>query len=136
MRWERLPLALAPGHGGKNYDGGFGFVNGEPVLMWDCTNDPVCNSNVSLVGGDPPIVGIARPADPVADPKLASWVKDQHNPIVVDKGCAAHRVQTDPALRSRNAQASRYIYIYIYIKDSALGARSLTSFVCRGGGAA
>ena len=87
VTWERLPLALKPGLGGKDYDGGVGVVNGEPVLMWDCTNDAVCNASSSpLVGGDKPIVGIARPADLAGDPKLSAWVKDPHNPIEVDKG--------------------------------------------------
>ena len=88
VRWERLPLALTPSHSGQNYDGGVGIVDGMPVLMWDCTNDPVCNATQrsSLVGGDAPIVGIARPADVEGDPKLTAWLKDRRNPIAVDKG--------------------------------------------------
>jgi hypothetical protein len=87
VTWERLPLALRPARGGQNYDGGVGIVNGEPVLMWDCTNDPVCNTTAAwLVGGDAPIVGIARPADTSSDAKLSAWIKDSRNPIQVDKG--------------------------------------------------
>ena len=48
-----LPLGAVPTRGGRDYDGGVGIVNGEPVLMWDCTNDPVCNTTATrLVGGD------------------------------------------------------------------------------------
>ena len=95
VTWERLPLALAPGHGGLDFDGGVSVVNGVPVIMWDCTNDPVCNSTDSLVRGDAPIVGVARPADAAGDPKLAVWVKDPHNPIVVDKGAGHYNAPSN-----------------------------------------
>ena len=63
------------------------WTNWNQIWLWDCTNDPVCNTtDTRLVGGDAPIVGIARPADTASDPKLSAWVKDAHNPIQVDKG--------------------------------------------------
>lgn len=74
------------------------FVDGKPVIMFDCYNVPDCrppapkrvdagSSSATAVPphfgtGDPAIVGVARPADPT-DPNLTKWGKDPANPIVV-----------------------------------------------------
>ena len=43
-----------------------------------------------MVGvGDPPIVGVARPADST-DPLLVRWAKDPHNPITVANSAAPY----------------------------------------------
>jgi hypothetical protein len=82
--------------------------------LFDCTTDKICVNNHTLVQtGDvsvtcddppcsvesrppahlthsdcchaqPPIVGVARPADPT-DKKLTVWTKDPNNPIKMDK---------------------------------------------------
>ena len=55
--------------------------------MYDCTTVNGCRTpvgkNVGGGSGDPPIVGVARPADP-SDPELKVWVKDPRNPIHID----------------------------------------------------
>ena len=54
------------------------------MILLNCTTDKVCQVNNTRQSGDPPIVGVARPAD-VSDPKLVVWTKDLNNPIVIDK---------------------------------------------------
>ena len=94
-RWTRLPSALSPN---GDWDGALSFVDGEPVIMFDCYNVPDCRppaataiqgGSVSATApparfgtGDPAIVGVAHPVDK-NDPNLTKWTKDPANPIVV-----------------------------------------------------
>ena len=94
-RWRRLPDALE-GHGA--WDGALTLLEGaDPVVLFDCRALADCGGlpphtpqpqqggrgKRPTVGvGDPPIVGVARPADR-ADPLLIRWAKDPHNPITI-----------------------------------------------------
>ena len=81
VRWERLPNSL---FGNGDWDGSLTVLGDKPVILFDCTHDEVCQVNNTVESGDPPIVGVARPAD-ASDPKLVVWTKDPKNPIVIDK---------------------------------------------------
>lgn len=88
VHWTRLPSALSPN---GDWDGSLTILNGKPVIMYDCYNIPDClppnktHARTSIgathaKAGDPPHVGVARPADS-NDQNLTVWEKDPHNPI-------------------------------------------------------
>lgn len=91
VRWTRQPSALFPN---GDWDGSLTMLDGEPLILFDCYNVPDCKPlNASGVGKppasppvgaplDPPIVGVARPAN-TSDPLLIDWVKDSRNPISI-----------------------------------------------------
>ena len=105
VRWKYLSTVVTPG----GADGSLSFLP-EPTILWDCGSVAACKpaadgggSAMELVvdevtegdllrsrsrsegckSGDAAIIGVARPADP-SDPKLEHWLKDAHNPIVVE----------------------------------------------------
>jgi hypothetical protein len=89
VTWTRLPDALV----GGSWDGSLTIINGTaPLILYDCTTVANCrppkgdetvtaSSPLQERGrsGDPPIVGVARPAD-MSDPLLTHWTKDAANP--------------------------------------------------------
>lgn len=85
ITWTRLPDALI----GGSWDGSLSIVNGTPLILYDCTTiancRPPAGSGMEVTGtersGDPPIVGVARPAD-MTDPLLMHWQKDVANPAI------------------------------------------------------
>ena len=79
--------------------GSLTILNGKPVILYDCYNIPDClppnktQASAAAVRaaaglgaptrvrvGDPPHVGVARPADS-SDANLTVWEKDPNNPI-------------------------------------------------------
>eukprot|EP01052_Picozoa_sp_SAG31_P013697 SAG31_NODE_830_length_11688_cov_35.424023_3_plen_1278_part_00 len=96
VRWTRLPDALT-GHG--SYDGAVTTLNNgdDPVILFDCRGMGDClphtrqslSVGITARSGDPPIVGVARPADS-ADPLLVNWTKDAANPIKIENSAAAY----------------------------------------------
>ena len=92
VRWTRVPDALA---GRGSYDGALTILDNEgPVILFDCRGVADClppNSPVPVGtgSGDPPIVGVARPADST-DPLLVGWTKDAANPITIKNSAAPY----------------------------------------------
>ena len=94
--WTRLPSVLSPN---GDWDGALTILDGKPVILFDCFNVADCRPpptnnipappSVGTGTGDPPIVGVARPADPT-DPNLTVWKKDPANPIAVSGAHAAY----------------------------------------------
>ena len=94
VRWRGLP---APTGLTGGMDGSLSLANGQPVVLYDCTDwagcHPTTNTATTAAAaaaaaaagvevGDPPIVGIARPAN-LSDPLLTNWTRDPTNPIVI-----------------------------------------------------
>ena len=99
--WRRLPDALS---GGGAWDGALTVLQGTgPVILFDCGFLASClppggvlpapapaPGRRPLGVGDPPIVGVARPADLGGDRLLVNWTKDSFNPIRIVNSAAAY----------------------------------------------
>ena len=90
VHWTRTPSALAPN---GDWDGTLSMLDGKPIIFFDCYSVEDCNGSYVPPAWrqrqrdvglplDPPIVGVARPADP-DDATLLSWKKDPRNPIAL-----------------------------------------------------
>ena len=87
VHWTRIKSALSPN---GDWDGALSFIDGKPIIMYDCYNVADCkplvppglNHPTVPPLGDPAIVGVARPVD-LNDPNLTSWAKDPANPIII-----------------------------------------------------
>jgi len=88
--WSEIATIIPPG----GWDGSLTLLKRpsgtiEPVILYDCTSVAGCRpaaarepEGTAPTLGDPPIIGVARPADP-SDPNLTVWVKDSQNPIYI-----------------------------------------------------
>lgn len=97
--WTRLENALACGPGkfdaGGVWDGSMTFLDAKtPIIFYDAvpTGQATARPRTRRAlrsGDDPPVLGIAQPADP-SDPLLRKWVKDPQNPVeFTQKSCGS-----------------------------------------------
>ena len=109
--WTRLPDALV----GGSWDGSLTLVDGQPIILYDCTSVANCRppkpgttvaagSHSQVKSGDPPLIGVARPAD-LTDELLTNWTKDPKNPVVF---AGAQTTYSGPSTIWKNSATAKY----------------------------